>query len=91
MVDKLVNTLVFDCRNRNNGYAEYTFQVVYTDRTAVCFYLVHHIEGKYHRNTELHQLHSEVQVSFDIRCVHYVYNSAEVVIKQKVAGHDLFA
>ena len=91
VVDKLIDTLILNRRYRHYGYTEYTFKVVYMDRTAVCFYLVHHVEGEYHRNTEFHQLHGKIKVTFDIRCVNYIDNTAEIIVKKKVTGHYLFA
>ena len=53
---KLVNTLVFACRNGNYGYSEQFFHIVYQHRAAVGAHLVHHIERQHHRCIKLHKL-----------------------------------
>lgn len=90
MVDKLVYTFVFYGGNRHYGYSQYPFKIVYTDRTSVCLYLVHHIERKHHRYAKLHKLHCKIKVTLDIRSINYIYDTAEIIVQQKITGHYFF-
>ena len=90
MVDKLVYTFVFYGGNRHYGYSKYPFKIVYTDRTSVCLYLIHHIERKHHRYAKLHKLHCKIKVTLDIRSINYIYDTAEIIVQQKITGHYFF-
>ena len=90
MVDKLVYTFVFYGGNRHYGYSQYPFKIVYTNRTSVCLYLVHHIECKHHRYAKLHKLHCKIKVTLDVRSINYIYDTAEIIVQQKITGHYFF-
>ena len=66
MGNQFIDSLVFCSGNRDNRDAKSLFHLVHEHRTAVFAYLIHHVEGQYHRNVEFHQLHRQIQVSFDI-------------------------
>lgn len=89
VVDKLVDTLVFRRGDRNDRYTEYLLKLVDEDRAAVGAYLVHHVEGEHHRYPELHELHGEVEIAFDIRSVNDVDDTAGVGVQQKIPGDYL--
>ena len=89
VVDKFVDTLVFRRGDRNDRYSEYLLKLVDEDRAAVGAYLVHHVEGEHHRYPKLHELHGEVEVSFDIRSVNDVDDTAGVGVQQKIPGDYL--
>ena len=49
--------------------------LIYQDRTTVIPYLIHHVQCENHRNIQFHQLHGQVQVSFNIGCIHNIDDS----------------
>ena len=61
------------------------------DGAAVSLYLIHHIQGKDHRNIELHQLHREIQIPLDVRSIYDVDDTRGMLIQNKLPGDNLFA
>ena len=47
--------------------------------------------SKYHRNVEFHQLHRQIQVSFDICRIYNIDDAARMLVQNEIPGDDLFA
>ena len=91
MGNQFIDSLVFCSRNRDNRDAKSLFHLVHEHRTAVFAYLIHHVEGQYHRNVEFHQLHRQIQVSFDICRIYNIDDAARMLVQNEIPGDDLFA
>ena len=91
MGNQFLDSLVFCSGNRDNRDAKSLFHLVHEHRTAVFAYLIHHVEGQYHRNVEFHQLHRQIQVSFDICRIYNIDDAARMLVQNEIPGDDLFA
>jgi len=91
MGNQFIDSLVFCSGNRDNRDAKSLFHLVHEHRTAVFAYLIHHVEGQYHRNVEFHQLHRQIQVSFDICRIYNIDDAARMLVQNEIPGDDLFA
>ena len=91
MGNQFIDSLVFCSGNRDNRDAKSLFHLVHEHRTTVFAYLIHHVEGQYHRNVEFHQLHRQIQVSFDICRIYNIDDAARMLVQNEIPGDDLFA
>ena len=91
MGNQLFNAFVFGCGNRNNRNAQKRLHLINQNGTAVFPHLIHHIKRQHHRDIQLHQLHRQIKVPFDICRIHDIDNSFWVLLQQKVSRHNLFA
>ena len=91
MGNQFIDSLVFCSGNRDNRDAKSLFHLVHEHRTAVFAYLIHHVEGQYHRNVEFHQLHRQIQISFDICRIYNIDDAARMLVQDEIPGDDLFA
>ena len=78
-LDQFVNALVFAGRDRDHRHPEFLLQFVNLNGPAVRADLVHHIEGDYHRDIQLNQLHTQIKVALDIGCIHDVDNPVRFI------------
>ena len=91
MVDKLVDTFVLRGGNRNDRNAEPALHLVYADRSAVLADLVHHVECKYHRHFEFHELHRQIQVSLEVGRIDNIDNAFRLFVQNKLSRNELLA
>ncbi len=82
---QLVNALVLSRRNRDNRYAEHSFHGVNVYRALITDNLIHHIQGNYHRDIHLKQLHCQIKISLDIGCVNDIYYRLWFIIEHKIS------
>ena len=88
---KLVDALVLGGRNGDDGNAKLALELVDEHRSAVGAYLVHHVEGEHHGDSELHELHGEIHVALDVGGIHDVDDTVGARVKQEIARDDLLA
>ena len=88
---KLVDTFILCGRNRHHRYAQHVFHFVYMYSSAVAAYLVHHVQRQYHRRVQLHELHGQIKVSFDIGGIHYVDDACRLLVENELSRHYLLA
>ena len=87
--DQLPDSFIFGSRNGDNRNPKLGFHFVDQNGAAVFSDLIHHVEGKYHRDIQLHQLHGKIQITFDIRCINDVDDTLWVLVQDKIPGNDL--
>lgn len=64
------------------------FQFVDADRTAVGPYLIHHIQRQDHGNSQLHELHGQVQIALNIRGVDNIDDPGRPGFHQEIPGYN---
>ena len=89
MVDQLGNAFVLGSRDRNDRHAKHLLHLVNQNRAAILPNLVHHVQRDDHRNIQLHQLHRQVQVPFNVCRVHDVDDALRMVVQNKLPGDNL--
>ncbi len=85
----LVDPLVFDRRDREDRHSQLPLHRFDFDGPAVAADLVHHIERNHHRNPQLDELHTEVEVALDIGRIKDIDDPVRMAAQQEVAGDDL--
>ena len=91
MCNQFINTFIFCCGNRYNRNPQGLLHLVHTHRTTILPYFIHHIQCQYHRHIQLHQLHSKIKISLDIRGIHNIDNSLRMLLQNKASGYDFLA
>ena len=91
MTHNLVHTLVFHGADGNDGNAENPFHSVDTNGSTIAFHLVHHVESQHHRYVELHQLHGQIEVAFDVGSINDIDDPARITFQDEATADDLFA
>ena len=91
VLHQLFNALVLEGGNGDDRNAQHLLHLVDTDGTAVFPHLIHHIERQHHGDAQLHELHGEVEIAFDVGGVHNIDDALRFFIQQKCPGHQLFA
>ena len=81
MADQLLDTLIFRRTDRYHRNSQDFFQFIDIDRTAVIAHLIHHIQCQYHRNSQLHKLHGQTQVSLNICGIHDIDDSVRLAVQ----------
>ena len=76
-------------RDRNNRNAQRIGQLFDMDAVAAGTDLIHHVESQNHRDVQLHQLQSQIEVALQIGGVHNVDDGVRMLLHQKVTGDDL--
>ena len=89
--DKLVNALVLSRRYGYDGYSQTVGKSFDVNGSAVVFYLVHHIQGKYHRYLHFSHLKREIQISLNVCGINNVDYAVGLLLYKKVTGDYLFA
>ena len=89
MVDQLMDTFILGRRDRYDRNPEFMLHLVNEDGSAVAPDFVHHVQGEYHRDIELHQLHGQIEISFDIGGIYDIDDAAGLFVQDKLAGDDL--
>ena len=89
VLHELVDALVAGGGDAHYRDAEDALHLVDADGASVPSHLVHHVEGQHHRHSQLHQLQGEVEITFNVACVHYVDEAAGFRIQDEFAGDDL--
>ncbi|MPM88507.1 hypothetical protein SDC9_135611 [bioreactor metagenome] len=87
--EKLVEISPVACGYGNDRYAEPCRQLFDVYPVSVLFDLVHEVKCHYHRPLKLKELHREIQVSFKVRRVHYIYYSVRVLTDDKISCYYL--
>ena len=91
MPHNLVHALVFHGADGNDRNAENPFHSVDTNGSTITLHLVHHIESQHHRYVELHQLHGQIEVAFDVRGINDIDDPARITFQDEATTDDLFA
>ena len=86
---QFIDTFVLRRRDGNDRNPQHLFHLVDQNRSAVFPYLIHHIQGKHHRNIQLHQLHGQIQIPLNIGSIHNVDDSFRMFIQHKISCNDL--
>ena len=89
MFYELVHTFAGSGGDRDDGDTEQTLHLVDTYGTAVTPQLIHHIECQYHRYIQLHQLHGQVEVAFDIVGINDIDDCPGPLVDNEIAGNQL--
>ena len=84
MAHQLLHPLVFGGGNRNHRNLQDFLHFINKDGAAVLLHLVHHIQSQHHGHIQLHELHGEVQVPFQVRGVHDIDNGAGLFFQNKL-------
>ena len=74
--------------NGNNSHTQLRFQLVDQHRPAIRGQLVHHIQRNHHGNIKFQQLHSQIQITFNIGGIHHANNAAQLAIEHRLARHQ---
>ena len=53
--------------------------------------LIHHVQRKNHGYTKLHELESQVKISFDIRCIYDIYDTGRLLVNYESARNKLLS
>ena len=85
MLHKFAHTFAGGSGNRYDRDAEQALHLIDTDGTAVAPQLIHHIERQYHRHIQLHQLHGQVEVAFDIVGINDIDDRLGLLVNDEVA------
>ena len=88
MTYQLVDTFIFSCRYGNDRYSQHFFHLIHQDRTAIFPHFIHHIQCQNHGDIQFHQLHGEIQISFNIRRIHNINDSLGMLIQHKLTSHN---
>ena len=91
MPHNLVHTLVFHGTDGNDRNAENPLHSVDTNGSAITLHLVHHVESQHHRYVELHQLHGQIEVAFDVGCIDDIDDATRIAFQDEATADDLFA
>ena len=91
MLYQFINSFILCRRNRNDRDSQHLLHLIDQNGAAVFPHLIHHIKRQHHRDIQLHQLHRQIKVPFDICRIHDIDNSFWVLLQQKVSRHNLFA
>ncbi len=70
--NQLFNSFVFCRADRNHRDPKSLRHQRNLDRSAVLTHFIHHIQRQNHRNVHFHKLQRQIEVSFDIGCVHNI-------------------
>ena len=87
MVNQLIDPFVFCRGDRNHRHPQQFFHFIDSDGTAILPHLIHHIQRDHHRNIQLHQLHRQVQIPFNIGRIHDIDNSLRFFPQDKFPCH----
>ena len=75
MLYKLLDTLILAGRNRNDRKSQGLLHLIDQYRSTVFLHLIHEVERKNHRDIQFHELHGEIKVTLDIRCIDNIYDA----------------
>ena len=75
MLYKLLDTLILAGRNRNYWKSQSFLHFVDQYRSTVLLHLIHEVERKNHRDIQFHELHGEIKITLDIRCIDNIYDA----------------
>ena len=90
MVHQFIHSFILCGRDRNDRNAQLTFHLVDIDASAVTGDFIHHIQGDDHRDPHLQQLHAQIEVAFDIHRIDDIDDGLRLILKDEIAGNDLF-
>ena len=86
----LPHTGAFQGGDLHDPAAQLPGQLRHIDPVAVLLHDVHHVDGDDHRNPQLGQLGSQIQVPLQVGAVDDVQNGVGTLTDQVVAGHHFF-
>ena len=86
---QIIHALVFDGTDGDDRDSQLIRHFFDVDGAAVVAHFVHHIQCQHHRNVQLNQLQSEVQVSLNVGGVHNVDDPVRLFIEQEISRDDL--
>ena len=88
-LEQCVHTQTASCRDRIDRHAQPLAQLVAVDMNILRLNVVDEVERDDHGQTQTDQLHGQVQVTFQIGCVHDVQNTVQLVGQHELACDDL--
>ena len=91
MVYQFGDTLILSRGDRHYRDSEHRLHDIDVDTSAVAFQFIHHIDGKDYRHIQLHELHSEVEISLYIISIHDIDDTSRTVIEYEITAYHLFA
>ena len=91
VIYQLLNTLVLRGRDGNYRCSEECLQRVYIDHAAILVNFVHHVESNNNGYIHLKKLHSQIQISLDVRRVHDIDDRFRFFLQDEISGDQLLA
>ncbi len=88
---QLVYPLVFRSRNRNYGNSQHGLHLIYIYSASVASDFIHHVKSQDYGSVQLHQLHGQIQISFYVGGVNYIYDAVRLFSQYKFSRDDLLA
>ena len=88
MVDQFFDAFILRRGNRHHRNAQQFLHGIDVNTAAVAAHLIHHIEYQHHGHIQLHQLHGQIQISFNIRGIHDVDNALWLFVDDKLPGNN---
>ena len=89
MIHQFFYPFTSGCRYWYHRYSQHLLHLVHKDGSTILSDLIHHVQCKYHWNFQLHQLHSQVEISFYVCCIYYIDYSFRFVFQQELPCNDL--
>ena len=89
VLHKFVHTLVFAGGDGDYRNTQHPLHFIDLDSSAVSSDFIHHIQGKNHRNIQLHKLEGEIEVSLNICGIHNIYDASGVLLEDELPGDNL--
>ena len=74
LMEQFLNTLSCTSYRRYYRYSEQSTQLQHVELVSACTQFVVHIQSHNHRHVHIDELGSEVEVAFQIACIHHVYD-----------------
>ena len=91
VLHQLLDALVLGGGDGHHRDAQELFHAVHVHGAAVGRHLVHHVESHHHGHVHFEELDRQIEVPFDVRGVHDVYDGRGFLVEDKAAGDDLLA
>ena len=86
---RIHRVLVLKSGDLDNLATKLLAQLLDIDAVAVLANQIHHVDGDDNRNTDLHQLCGQVQVTLNVRAVHDVQDGIRLLVYEIVTGNNL--
>ena len=88
MLDQFFDSFILCSRNWNDRNPQCFFHLIDQHRTSVISDFIHHIQCQNHRNIQFHQLHGQIKITFNIRCIYDIDNSLWMLIQHKIPCYN---
>ena len=90
-IDQLAHTFVFAGADGDDRHANLFLKFFNLDGAAVRADFIHHIQRNHHWNIQFNQLHTQIEISFNISSIYNVDNAVRMVFQQEITRDDFFA